>query len=107
MLRYFAIAASSATATATTTGGEESLGGGGGFETAPPPAGGEEVAPPPPAEGGAPEGGEAAVTPESRMKNMNLLIESNLLEGSTFLDLGQGQQSLGEISKELDKLLNS
>jgi hypothetical protein len=41
------------------------------------------------------------------MKNMNLLIESNLLEGSTFLDLGQGQDSLGEISKELDKLLNS
>jgi hypothetical protein len=90
-----------ATAAATTTGGEEPLGGGGGFETAPPPAGGEDVAPPPA------EGGEAAVTPESRMKNMNLLIESNLLEGSTFLDLGQGQDSLGEISKELDKLLNS
>jgi hypothetical protein len=96
------------TATAsTTTGGEESFGGGGGFETAPPPAGGGEEVAPPPAEGGAPEGGETAVTPESRMKNMNLLIESNLLEGSTFLDLGQGQQSLGEISKELDKLLNS
>jgi hypothetical protein len=93
-----------ATAASTTTGGEEPLGGGGGFETAPPPAGGgEEVAPPP---AGA-EGGEAAVTPESRMKNMNLLIESNLLEGSTFLDLGQAQDSLGEISKELDKLLNS
>ena len=97
-----------ANAAATTTGGEESFGGGGSFETAPPPAGGEESAPPPPpAEGGAPEGGEAAVTPESRMKNMNLLIDSNLLEGSTFLDLGQGQDSLGEISKELDKLLNS
>jgi len=93
---------------AASTGGEETLGGGGSFETAPPPAGGgEESLPPPPAEGGAPEGGEAAVTPESRMKNMNLLIESNLLEGSTFLDLGQGQDSLGEISKELDKLLNS
>jgi hypothetical protein len=96
-----------ANAAATTTGGEEPLGGGGGFETAPPPAGGGEEVTPPPAEGGAPEGGEAAVTPESRMKNMNLLIESNLLEGSTFLDLGQGQDSLGEISKELDKLLNS
>jgi hypothetical protein len=93
-------------AATTTTGGEESFGGGGGFETAPP-AGGEEAAPPPPAEGGAPEGGEAAVTPESKMKNMNLLVESNLLEGSTFLDLGQAQESLGEISKELDKLLNS
>jgi hypothetical protein len=90
-----------ATAAATTTGGEESFGGGGGgFETAPPPA---EVAPPP-AEGGAPE---TEVTPESRMKNMNLLVESNLLEGSKFLDFGQAQESLGEISKELDKLLNS
>jgi hypothetical protein len=38
---------------------------------------------------------------------MNLLIESNLLEGSKILDLGQAQESLGEISKELDKLLNS
>ena len=93
---------------AATTGGEEAAPsfGGGSFETAPPPAGGEEVAPPP-AEGGVPEGGEAAVTPESRMKNMNLLIDSNLIEGSKFLDLGQGQNSLGEISKELDKLLNS
>jgi hypothetical protein len=91
-----------ATAAATTTGGEESFGGGGGgFETtAPPPA---EVAPPP-AEGGTPE---TEVTPESRMKNMNLLVESNLLEGSKFLDFGQAQESLGEISKELDKLLNS
>ena len=95
---------STATAT-TTTGGEESFGGGGGAFEAPPiggePEGGE--APPPPA----PEGGEAAVTPESKIKNMNLLVESNLLEGSTFLNLGQAQESLGEISKELDKLLNS
>ena len=88
-----------ATTAATTTGGEESFGGGGGFETAPP----AEVAPTPD-EGGAPE---TEVTPESRMKNMNLLVESNLLEGSKFLDFGQGQESLGEISKELDKLLNS
>ncbi len=88
-----------ATATAATTGGEEAFAGG--FETAPPPSGGEESLPPPA------EGGEAAVTPESKMRNMNLLVESNLLEGSKFLDLGQGQQSLGEISKELDKLLNS
>jgi hypothetical protein len=64
-----------------------------------PPAGGES--PPPPA------GGEAEVTPESKNKNMNILVESNLLEGSKILDLGQGQDSLGEISKELDKLLNS
>ena len=61
----------------------------------------------------APEGGleapsaEAAVTPESRMDNLNILVENNLIEGTLFLDLGQGQDSLGEISKELDKLLNS
>ena len=65
-------------------------------------------APPP-----APEGGteapptEGAVTPESRMDNLNMLVESNLIEGTQFLDLGQGQDSLGEMSKELDKLLNS
>jgi hypothetical protein len=87
--------------TTTPTGGEESFGGFGA-----PPSGGEpevggEVPPP------APAGGESEVTPESRMKNMNLLVESNLLEGSKFLDFGQGQESLGEISKELDKLLNS
>ena len=85
-------------------GGEPPLGGDmGGL----PPMGGEEMPPaggesPPP-----PAGGEAEVTPESKNKNMNLLVESNLLEGSKILDLGQGQDSLGEISKELDKLLNS
>ena len=95
-----------ATASAAPAGGEESFGGGGGFESpAPPPAGGET--PPPPAEGGAPEGGETTVTPESKEKNMNLLLETNLLEGAKFLDLGMAQDSLGEISKELDKLLNS
>ena len=91
---------------ATTTDTDQQFGGVGGFETAAPPAaGGEE--PLPPAETGAPEGGEASVTPESKLKNMNLLIESDLIEGSKFLDLGQAQESLGEISKELDKLLNS
>jgi hypothetical protein len=38
---------------------------------------------------------------------MNILLENNLIEGSRMIDLGQGQESLGEISKELDKLLNS
>jgi hypothetical protein len=81
------------------------------------PSGGEEFGaiPPPPPSGpepsGAPEG-EAApepagVTPESRMDNLNILVENNLIEGSEILKLGQAQDSLGEISKELDKLLNS
>ena len=87
--------------------GEESpLGGGFGGESPSPPSGGES--PLPPAGGEAPEaGGGTEITPESKQKNMNLLIESNLLEGSKILDLGQAQDSLGEISKELDKLLNS
>ena len=87
-------------------------------------AGGEVTAPPPPIEGlppmgpeggeappAGPEGGEApapeaAVTPESRMNSLNMLLETNMIDGSTFLDLGQGQESLGEMSKELNKLLN-
>jgi hypothetical protein len=81
-------------------GGEPPLGGDMGGEVSLPPEGGEVTPPPPP-----PAGGE--VTPESKNKNMNLLVETNLLEGSKILDLGQGQDSLGEISKELDKLLNS
>jgi hypothetical protein len=95
-----------ATATATTGGGEE--GGATGMEafSSPPPAGGEAPLPP---EGGEvpppPAGGE--VTPESKIANMNILLESNFGENSRFLNLSQGQDSLGEISKELDKLLNS
>jgi hypothetical protein len=98
---------SGGTATASaTTGGEEGTGevpsfGGGGFETAAP--AGEEAAPP--AEEAPPAGGE--VTPESKRANMNILLENNFEQKSRFLDLNQGQDSLGEISKELDKLLNS
>jgi hypothetical protein len=96
-----------ASATATETSEPESSFGGGGFETADlgggeelPPAGEETVAPPP-------AGGEAEITPESRMNNLNMLVENNLIEGSQMINLGHGQDSLGEISKELDKLLNS
>ena len=93
----------------TTPGGGEELGGGmGAFSTPPPPAGGVDLGGAPPVGGEVPppEGGE--VTPESRMeRNMNLLVERNIIEGSTYIDFGQGQDSLGEISKELDKLLNS
>ena len=95
-----------ASVTATETS-EPSSFGGGGFETADlggggeiPPAG-EETVPPPPA------GGEAEVTPESRMNNLNMLVENNLIEGARMINLGHGQDSLGEISKELNKLLNS
>ena len=93
---------------ATTPGGTEELGG-----TPPPPAGGAEeigATPPPPAGGEtpaeAPAGGEPPI-PESRLDNLNILIENNLIDGDKFIDLGHAQESLGEISKELDKLLNS
>ena len=89
----------------TTPGGEEELGPppGGDLGIPPPPPGGEELggeAPPPPTEGEPP-------IPESKLNNLNMLIENNLIDGATFIDLGHGQESLGEISKELDKLLNS
>jgi hypothetical protein len=95
------------TATAATTTGGEDMGseasfGGGGFETASPDLGAEA----PPAEA-PPAGGEAEITPESKKEKMNILLESGFAEQSRFFNLDQGQDSLGEISKELDKLLNS
>ena len=83
----------------TEIGGAPSLGGASEFETA---AGPEETTPPE-----LPAGPETEITPESKNPNMNILLEKSIFRGSTFLDLGQGQESLGEISKELDKLLNS
>jgi len=84
------------------------------------PDGGEELAPPPIPAGGEVPGGEpelappteappagGEVTPESKMKDLNILVENNLIEGAEMINLGQAQDSLGEISKELDKLLNS
>jgi hypothetical protein len=99
------------TSGATPTAGDETTPGGeelGGFT--PPPAGGESFSEPTEVPAGE-EGGElpteATITPESTLPNMNILIENNFIRGKTFIDLGHGQESLGEISKELDKLLNS
>ncbi len=71
-------------------------------ETAPPPIPETPETPeaPPPTEG-------AGITPESKIKDLNLLVENDLIEGKEYLNLGVAQESLGEISKELDKLLNS
>ena len=99
---------SGATASTTATETSEpapSFGGGGGFETAD--LGGGEELPPAGEETVPPAGGEAEVTPESRMNNLNMLVENNLIEGAQMINLGHGQDSLGEISKELNKLLNS
>jgi len=84
--------------TAGAAGGSSPAGETGGGELPPPEAG----APPPPP----PPGGEGAeITPESRMDGLNILVENNIINGKTFLDLGTGQDYLGEISHELDKLL--
>jgi len=88
---------SGSTGNASTTG-DEGAPSDGGFDAAPP-AG---DAAPPPAEPPA-----AEITPESKKANMNILLEQNFDKHSRFLNLSQGQDSLGEISKELDKLLNS
>jgi hypothetical protein len=52
-----------------------------------------------------PAGGE--VTPESTKKDLNILVENNIIDGKEFIDLGKGKESLGEISKHLNNLLNS
>jgi hypothetical protein len=82
------------------------------------PGGGEELGAPPATEiGGALEpspeplepeggGGEETPVPESFKKDMNILVENNLIRGADIIDLAQGQQSLGEIEKQLKKLLN-
>jgi hypothetical protein len=91
----------------TTPGGTEELSsppsfGGGGAETELPDFGGET-----PPSGESPPTGEPELAPESKKKDMNILIENNLIEGAQIINLGQAQQSLGEMSKELDKLLNT
>ena len=92
--------ATPAAGAATTPDGGEELGG---APLPPPPPGGESLPPPPP--GG--EEAPAGVTPESTKKDMNILLENNMFERSKMIDLGTAQQSLGEIEKELEKLLNS
>jgi hypothetical protein len=77
-------------------GGESDLGG-------EPELGGEELPPAPEA------GGEADLTPESfnRKENWNILLESgNMTDDDSYIDLSKSRNSLGDISKELDKLLN-
>ncbi len=75
-------------------GGMSDLGG-------PPPMGGEELggAPPPP------PGGELA--PESILdRDMNLILEGDMVNGSEEIDLSKGRKSLLEIENKLDELLN-
>jgi len=82
-----------------------------GGSTPPPPSeeggfGGAESSPLTPP--GPEVGGEAGVTPESYSNdNLKILLENgNLTEDELYLDLSKARNSLGEMEKELNKLLN-
>lgn len=92
------------TDTTTTEGGEtgDDLTGG----MPPPPAGdlGADLG------GEAPEGDTGGdITPESFIndKDLNLLLEEDMIGGNLTLDLSKGKQSLGEIETKLDNLLKN
>ena len=64
--------------------------------------GGELPAPPSPS----PEpGGEAGVTPESIEKDMNILLETNMIDQDDVIDLSKAKKSLGEMEQKLNSLL--
>jgi len=81
------------------SGGMGSLGGLGG--------GGEDLGAPPeaPEAPEAPAGGE--ITPESRMNDLNLILEDDLISGRDEIDLSRGRTSINEIENKLNELLNS
>ena len=72
------------------------LGGGGGDMGAPPEA---------PEAPEAPAGGE--ITPESRMNDLNLILEDDLISGRDEIDLSKGRTSINEIETKLNELLNT
>ena len=88
-------------ATPPPPGGESSGGGLGAPEDI---GGGGAPIPPPP---GPEPGGDAEMTPESyKRDNLTILLESdNLTESDSFIDLSKARNSLGEMEKELNKLL--
>ena len=101
-----------AAAPAPPPGGGGGGGFGGGLESEPsggPELGGEPELGGAPEPGGAPPpGGEAEITPESvKRDNLNILLESNnLTEDDSYIDLSKARNSLGDMEKELNKLLN-
>jgi hypothetical protein len=67
-----------------------------------PDMGGELPAPPAP---GPEPGGEAGVTPESIEKDMNILLENDMLADDEMIDLSRAKKSLGEMEQKLNSLL--
>ena len=84
---------------APTEGGAPPEEGGGGMMSEPP---GELPAPPAP---GPEPGGEAGVTPESLERDMNILLESNMIGDDEMIDLSKAKKSLGEMEQKLNSLL--
>jgi hypothetical protein len=71
-----------------------------------PELGGELPAPPAPGPAPGPEpGGEAGVTPESIEKDMNILLENDMLADDEMIDLSRAKKSLGEMEQKLNSLL--
>jgi hypothetical protein len=84
------------------SGSEPSPGGMESFSSPEPSSFGEPSASEPPPSG---EAEPAAVTPESRINRLNILVENSVLDGSHFIRMDTGQESLKEIEEELNKLL--
>jgi hypothetical protein len=80
-------------------GGESPSPGGG--ESPELPSAPESPAPPP----GPEPGGEAGVTPESIEKDMNILLEGNMIDDDDIIDLSRAKKSLGEMEQKLNSLL--
>jgi hypothetical protein len=62
---------------------------------------GESPLPPP----GPEPGGEAGVTPESVIRDMNILLENDLIDDDEMIDLSKARKSLNEIENKLNSLL--
>jgi hypothetical protein len=84
---------------APSEGGESPSPGGG--ESPELPSAPESPAPPP----GPEPGGEAGVTPESIEKDMNILLEGNMIDDDDIIDLSRAKKSLGEMEQKLNSLL--
>ena len=65
-----------------------------------------EGAPPPPPPLPNESPAEPGLAAESKLTNLNILVESNMIDGASYLPLTKGQNSLGAINDELKKLLN-
>ena len=66
--------------------------------------GGEPSLPMPPPTGPEP-GGEAGITPEQYMKDMNIILETNFTEDDEMIDLSKAKKSLFEMEDKLKSLL--